>query len=63
MIIEGYVAIRKNLDEDTEWMDMNSFSYLIQGVRELVEMNEKGVKCWAKDNPVVRIAKVQIEEV
>jgi hypothetical protein len=59
----AWAAIRKAVDDGHEWIDIFSFDVLPEGVRKIVDASDKATPHWAKDNPVVRIAEVTIEEV
>lgn len=57
-----YIAIRKN--EDGEYFDLPSRAWLYEECEKNVQETNKKIPMWAKDNPVIRIAKckVTIEE-
>lgn len=59
----AYAAVRKSKDSGREWIPTSTISLLIWDVRKKVKEEEELAPDWAKDNPVVRIAKIKIEEV
>lgn len=57
----GYMAVR--LTEDKEWLDKETLAYSESDARKFATDSEKNIPEWAKENPVVRVAKIRIEEV
>jgi hypothetical protein len=56
-----FMAIRKT--EGREWLDVDSLSTSSAASRRLAEKSDAKIPEWAKVNPVVRVAKVRIEEI
>lgn len=60
---EVYAAIRKTSDSGKEWIDIDSISLLFETTKDKAKKTDDYITYWAKDNPVVRISKVNISEV
>ncbi len=58
-----WVAIRKVKDEDREFMDVGTFSESSEGAGRKSLETDKKIPWWASENPVIRIVKVECEEV
>ena len=58
-----YIAIRKDLTDDYEWMDMKTVEFRPEYVRRLAESADVALPEWSADNPVIRIRLVEIVEV
>lgn len=57
-----YVAIRRCSDDGHEYMDTRHIWAGPTVVRWYTDIDDKQNPRWAKDNPVVRIAQIKIEE-
>jgi hypothetical protein len=56
-----YFAVRKS--DRKEWIDVNTWGYVIQSAKSKVKETDENIPHWAKDNPVVRYAQFQLKEV
>lgn len=55
-----FIAVRKT--DGREWIDMNSWNFVAQAAQDHADKTNKQIPVWAKDNPVVRIARFKIYE-
>ena len=58
-----FVAVRKDLVDNREWVDTKTLEFRPEYVRRLSDSTDVGRPEWAADNPVVRICQVEIVEV
>jgi len=56
-----YAAIRKNIEY--EWIDSSSISCTLAETTGKHRAIDAHIPCWAKDNPVIRIVRVKVEEI
>ena len=58
-----YFAIRKTSSNGKEWIDVNSWGYVLQTTKSKSEDVDKNIPHWAKDNKVVRYSQFQLTEI
>ena len=58
--IYAYAAIR--CTNSLEWIDVNTLEILPESARNAADVTNKLVPLYAQDNPVIRIARVEIRE-
>jgi len=56
-----YLAVRKT--DGKEWFDINAWGYVVAMVDDKTSKVDKATPHWSKDNPVVRVAQVEIKEI
>jgi hypothetical protein len=57
-----YAAVRKDLAEGREWIDMGSVRHVPEEARKVGERDQRQ-KAWRDNNPVVRIGRFEMREV
>lgn len=66
MLIERlvvYGAVRKAQDSGTHWLDLDTLSGLSEMAKQKADADDARLPNWARANPVVRIARLEINEV
>ena len=56
-----WFAIRKS--DGKEWIDINSWGYVLQTTKSKSDDVDKALPQWAKDNKVVRFSQFKLKEV
>ena len=55
-----YFAVRKS--DAHEWIDVNTWGHCEITAKDKADKTDKIIELWAKDNPVVRIARFKLIE-
>lgn len=58
---EIFFAVRKS--EEKEWVDLSSWGYVALTAQDSAANVDDAIPQWAKENPVVRIAKFRLVEI
>lgn len=58
-----FAAVRNHVEQSREWIDMATGSFDAEEVQILIKKMATEVPLWDKANPVVRIARVRVEEI
>ena len=58
--INAYAAIRQT--DNREWIDINTLEVLPELARNAADTTNKLIPLYAQQNPVIRIAKIEIRE-
>lgn len=59
----AYAAIRRDIDSGKEYIDIDTVEYLADMSKAEVHKTDREIPGWAKSNPLLRIAQVQITEI
>jgi hypothetical protein len=59
---EAYTAIRGDRGSG-EWIDLTSMSETLDGACDAAIVTDKALPDWARDNPFLRVARVEIREI
>jgi hypothetical protein len=65
--ITPYAAIRLSTDHEGDvsyggWIDTDTISHCLQTAKRLAEQNDAKIPHWAKDNRIIRFARIKITE-
>ena len=56
-----YFTVRKT--DNKEWIDVNSWGYLLQTAQYKAKKTDQEIPSWSKDNKVVRYAQFKLTEI
>lgn len=63
VLTEGFAVVRRSAAIGREWIATDELGLVAEDARRKAENCDKLIPQWAKQNPVVRIARVEIREV
>lgn len=59
----AFCAVRRDPYTGKEWLDTSTITLHPEDTKKEAQLSERYIPQWTKENPVIRIAKILIQEV